>query len=40
MECCYAITGNIELKALIDKFENDSGFKQRIKVVNEFIDKI
>lgn len=40
MECCYAITGNIELKVLIDKFENDSGSKQRINVINEFIDKI
>lgn len=40
MEYYYDITENKELKTLITEFDNDSRMKQRISVINEFINKI
>lgn len=40
MEFYYQITGNMELKSLITEFNNDSRMKERINVINEFINKI
>lgn len=40
MEYYYDITANKELKTLITEFDNDSRMKQRISVINEFINKI
>lgn len=40
MEYYYEITENKELKALITEFDNDSRMKERINVINKFIDKI
>lgn len=40
MEYYYDITANKDLKTLITEFDNDSRMKQRISVIDEFINKI
>lgn len=40
MEYYYQITENEKLQKLINEFDNDSRMKERIKVINEFINKI
>lgn len=40
MEYYYQITQNDKLHKLINEFDNDSRMKERIKVINEFINEI
>ncbi|WP_298762010.1 hypothetical protein [uncultured Psychroserpens sp.] len=40
MEYYYQITENEKLQKLINEFDNDSRMKERIKVINEFINEI